>query len=210
MGTLSGYWKAKFAEHGTISNSNQIDTSATGYQSLASVNAVFSQAGGYATPTPQTPTLGRPGFIQDLGATSLVNPLGASGLSYCQCVATMVTGCGANQAQLAALPTGAGNAATNMYKTAATGGLTLKIAGADLGLVLTGSVTLNDLSEEYNSLSLYIQEAIGDKPSSFAAENPFGSTSTFNKQGDIDAVNAILGSLGKLDKCASMAFDHIA
>merc|ERR1711966_603305 len=72
--TLSGYWEAKFAEHGTISNSNQIDTSATGYQSLASVNAVFSHAGGYAT-------LGRPGFIQDLGATSLVNPLGASGLS---------------------------------------------------------------------------------------------------------------------------------
>jgi len=124
----------------------------------------------------------------------------------------MVTGCGANQARsktAASLPTGAGNAATNMYKTAGVGGLTLKTTGADLGPVLNNLVVLNDLSEEYNSLSLYIQEAIGNT-AAFAAANPFKSTTKFNKQGDIDAVNAILGSLGKLDKCASMAFDHIA
>jgi len=204
MCTLSGYWKAKFAEHGTITASNPIDTSAAGYQSLSSVNAVYSLA------APGFSTLGRPGFYQDLGTTSLINPLGASGLSYCQCVAIMVNGCESSQSQLLAanLPAGPGSAAANMYPTAGVDGLTMDAANLGTTLIVA---TSNDLSDEYNSLSTYIQEAIGNDRSGNTAAAPFNDATafTFSKQGDIDAVNAILGSLGKLDKCASMAFDVI-
>ena len=203
MCTLSGYWKAKFAEHGTITASNPIDTSAAGYQSLSSVNAVYSLA------APGFSTLGRSGFYNDLGTTSLINPIGASGLSYCQCVAIMVNGCESSQSQLATNPTGPGSAAGNVYATAGTTGLT----ATTLATILTATAPiLNDLSEEYNSLATYIQEAIGNDRSANTAAAPFNDATafTFSKQGDIDAVNAILGSLGKLDKCASMAFDVIA
>ena len=202
MCTLSGYWKAKFAEHGTITASNEIDTSAAGYQSLASVNSVYSIA------TTNFATMGRSGFYQDLGTTSLINPIGASGLSYCQCVAIMVNGYESRQSELLAanLPSGPGNASANMYFTAGVDGFTMD--AGNLGTTLTVA-TLNDLSDEYNSLSTHIQEAIGNDRSTNTSTNPLGTTSTFSKQGDIDAVNAILGSLGKLDKCASMAFDVI-
>ena len=205
MCTLSGYWKAKFAEHGTITASNLIDTSVAGYQSLSSVNAVYSIG------TTGFDTLGRPGFYQDLGTTSLINPLGASGLSYCQCVAIMVNGCESSQSQLLAanLPGGAGSGASNMYPTAGVDGLTMDTANLGTNLI---AATSNDLSDEYNSLSTYIQAAIGnDRTGISLAQSPFNDATafTFNKQGDIDAVNAILGSLGKLDKCASMAFDVI-
>ena len=205
MCTLSGYWKAKFAEHGTITASNPIDTSAAGYQSLSSVNAVYSLA------APGFSTLGRSGFYNDLGTTSLINPIGASGLSYCQCVAIMVNGCESSQSQLATNPTGPGSAAGNVYATAGTTGLTMDSTLA--GILVPGNApVLGDLSEEYNSLATYIQEAIGNDRSANTAAAPFNDATafTFSKQGDIDAVNAILGSLGKLDKCASMAFDVIA
>ena len=201
MCTLSGYWKAKFAEHGTITASNPIDTSAAGYQSLASVNAVYSVT------TTNFAGLGRPGFYNDLGTTSLINPIGASGLSYCQCVAIMVNGCESRQVQLTTNPTGPGHAAGNMYATAGTTGLGATVLG---GILTATAPVLNDLSDEYNSLSTYIQEAIGNDRSANTAAAPFNdATFTLSKQGDIDAVNAILGSLGKLDKCASMAFDVI-
>ena len=117
----------------------------------------------------------------------------------------MVNGCESSQSELATNPTGTGSGAGNMYATAGLTGLD----ASTLGGILTAPV-LNDLSDEYNSLSTYIQEAIGNDRSANTAAAPFNdATFTLSKQGDIDAVNAILGSLGKLDTCASMAFDVI-
>merc|ERR1712072_936338 len=87
--TLSGYWKAKFAsESAAITTSNTITyaTASSGYESLLNAvsSVVFGGGGAAGADITTTHTLG---YANDLVGSTLVNPLGHTGLSYCMCLA---------------------------------------------------------------------------------------------------------------------------
>ena len=85
--TLSGYWKRKFAEKGPLSSTNTIKVDDEGYSSLQDISAEYDNAA----------SANFKGFYGDLKEVSAINPLGETGLSYCQCVAVAVSGCGVTQ-----------------------------------------------------------------------------------------------------------------
>ena len=180
--TLSGYWKAKFAEHGTVNADNVVTLATVGYRSLASITSVYDNtSNGFTTD----------GFYSDLALTSDVNPLGQVGLSYCQCVAVIVNGC---------------KSPTADFKNAPIAGQplpTLGVGGLKMDTTTETALDVRDIrgdySYEYASIDLYVEEAFGGV-----------TATTFDKQSEADTVQAIFDSLpSELDQCATMAFDYV-
>jgi len=129
--------------------------------------------------------------------SSEVNPLGQTGLSYCQCVAVTVNGCKSPQVDFLAVPT-----ETNAMTSSGIAGLQMNAANIEAQLTGGVDIARGDLSQEYASVDAYIREATGGTTTAPAVN--------FDKQSEADTVQALLDSLpSSLDQCATMAFDFV-
>jgi hypothetical protein len=156
------------------------------------------------------------GFYGDLKEVSAINPLGETGLSYCQCVAVAVSGCGVTSLDFQGTdsPTPDTEAAdpldnTMAFSSSTKYGLTVTgsaTAGVGVNYIETGLGALTedvygDLSDEYNAVSEYIYYAGDWDPTDL----------TIDSQVKAETILAVFRSLpSKLDQCATLALNFIA
>merc|ERR1712147_419549 len=103
MGTWAGYWTAKLAtESSPITSQNTITlvdddevVDGSGYESMVNAVSRVEFYGGDDSGDDITTTMTL-GYANDLVKSTLVNPLGHTGLSYCMCLALMA-GCDPKQ-----------------------------------------------------------------------------------------------------------------
>merc|ERR1719352_1687295 len=160
-----------------------------GYSSLQDISAEYDNAA----------SANFKGFYGDLKEVSAINPLGETGLSYCQCVAVAVSGCGVTQLYFPATD-GTPIDNTMAFSSSTKYGLTVTgtVTGAEQNYIATGLGTLTkakygDLSTEYNAVSEYIYYA-GDWDL---------TDLTIDSQVRAETILAVFNSLpSKLDKCA--------
>jgi len=235
--TLSGYWTAKFAsESSAITATNTLNASAgSGYESLINAVSTVEFAGGATAGADITTTMTL-GYANDLVGSSLVNPLGHTGLSYCMCEA-ILAGCDPKQSG-AAIP--ASPIKTAAFNPGATAEMLLGnyIAGSSAPAPASSpsptvsnapSVTPSDAPSSSPTAagappatpsasspqplfttgsSALGREYTGLGVQTLAAMSLTGSTTTIDSERERDAILALgRGLSSKLDKCAAVNID---
>ena len=127
-----------------------------------------------------------------LGST-LVNPLGHTGLSYCMCLA-IEAGCDPKGSG-AAIPASPIKVAVYDPATPLTFALANYVSTAKPALFLNGATAAPALEKEYTALGVQ----------TLAALSLTGTTLTVDSQREVDAILALGNGLSsKLDKCVSV------
>lgn len=182
--SLSGWWKAKLATHGTIDNDNSIDSTTTGYQEQTNAN-VGTPGYQFLYSIPKITDVDSntsndnysiPGFIDDMTNDSRTNPLTTTGVSYCECWAVTQHNCDPDYTILVNTNPGAGQ------------------------MTSTTDYAVSDNFAEYQVIQVALKRIADHKD-----DNNIATTTpvTIDKQSEADEVSALLNNLpSKLNNCA--------
>lgn len=228
--TPSGWWAKKLSTKGIVNADNTIANTDTGYSFLASTvrqvdidtdgnaattsttggTAVTCAAAGNCADTKATVT----GFVGDLSGDNQGNPLGASGLNYCQCRAVTNLGCDPKGAivppsqkvcVILGSATGVGTylgratSATSSLNECAANPFTT-VLGSTTSCLLCGVETT--ISEGDNNAQLAVLD--------LALKQIVGTDNKLDKQSDVDKVTSLLGGLSStLSNCAVVNINYV-
>lgn len=194
--TISGYLTRKFAEKGPLGGTEKITpaTASEGFQTLinpVSLTTITLAANAADNTVIAANPMGG-GYAADMITSTLINPLGVTGMKYCACVAVAVRGCDPEHSAYAI-----GEAADIILLGTAASHL-----AADFRIVnnlgTQAGTAVSKYQKEYTGLALQFTQAMKRD----------GTDTEVNDEAEKDSILKIVKHLPKsLDQCAPVAID---